>query len=103
MTAQEAVERLLDGAALVLIEWEDSTQPVAGWAYLSDHMFTTVVKCASVGWLIHDGEDVKTLAPNIGHMNAEESAQASGVIRIPARAITRVARLLMSRTKKPFE
>ncbi len=78
---------------LVLVEWEDSAQPVPGWAYLSDHTFTTIVKCASVGWLIHDGKDVKALAPNIGDMDDEDSAQASGVIRIPTRSIIRIARL----------
>ena len=78
---------------LVLVEWEDSTQPIAGWVYLADFETKTAVKCASVGWLIHDGEDVKALAPNMGDLGDGDSAQASGIIRIPARCITSVVRL----------
>lgn len=75
---------------LVLIEWEDSSQPVPGWCWLDDFDNWSVVQCKSVGWLIHDGDDVKALAPNIGHMGAD---QVSGVIRIPTRCITRMARV----------
>lgn len=52
-----------------------------------------VIKCLSVGWLIHDGEDMKALAPHMGDLGNEYSAQASGVIRIPARCITKVVKL----------
>jgi len=78
--------------SLVFIEWEDSRQPVPAWAYLSDFESPTIVKCASVGWLIHDGEDVKTLAPNMGDLG-EDDVQVSGVIRIPTRSILRVVNL----------
>ena len=77
---------------LVLVEWEDSTQPIPGWQYLSEWEPSTPLKCASVGWLIEDSE-TKTLAPNLGHLNDDEAVQASGVIRIPARAVTRIVRL----------
>jgi hypothetical protein len=65
-----------------LIEWEDSAQPVAAWQYLSDIDLPQVVRCQSVGFLIHDGKNVKALAPNVGELGTEH-AQASGVIRIP--------------------
>ena len=81
---------------LVLIEWEDSAQPVAAWQYLDDIDEPDVVHCQSVGFLIYDGSDVKALAPNVGDLGTEHS-QASGVIRIPARCITRVKRLRAGR------
>ena len=81
----------------MLIEWEDSTQPIAKWIFLADFERGDAVKCASVGWLIHDGDDVKALAPNMGDLGDEDSAQASGIIRIPARCITRIVRLVERR------
>ena len=78
---------------LVLIEWEDSAQPVPGWRYLSGLDCGGVVKCASVGWLVKDGDQVKALAPNMGEMGDPDSLQVSGLIRIPARCVTRVVKL----------
>lgn len=76
---------------LVLIEWEDSAQPIAGWAWLEGATWQGAVKCQSVGWLVYDGEDVKALAPNRGKTDGD--VQVSGVIRIPTRCVTRIRRL----------
>lgn len=73
---------------LVMIEWEDSVQPMPSWRLLSDIEPCSAVSCSSVGWLIQD-DDVKTLAPNLGHINCED-VQASGLIQIPARSIVRM-------------
>lgn len=78
---------------LVMIEWEDSAQPIPGWSYLSSFEPPSIVKCVSVGWLIHDGDDVKALAPNIADLTGESSVQVSGVIRIPTRCIVNVVSL----------
>jgi len=86
----------LNSLPLVLIEWVDSAQPVPGWSWLEDHTWESIVKCQSVGWLIHDGEEVKSLAPNKGNIGEDESLQVSGVIRIPAKCITRQVKLLES-------
>ena len=77
---------------LVLIEWEDSAQPVAEWRYLADIGEFDIVRCRSVGFLIHDGEVVKALASNIGDLGTEHT-QMCGVIRIPTRCVTRMRRL----------
>lgn len=77
---------------LVLIEWEDSAQPIPGWSYLASFEAPGTVLCASVGWLIRD-DDVKALAPNMGGINDERSVQVSGVIQIPARCVVRVTEL----------
>ena len=77
---------------LVMIEWEDSARPSREWNYLSEVSFGSVVRCASVGWLIHDDDDVKALAPNMGDIKTED-VQVSGVIRIPARAVVRMTKI----------
>lgn len=84
---------------LVMVEWEDSAQPVPDWTYLVDFPKPAVVHCVSVGWLIHDGADVKALAPNMGDIGAE-SMQVSGVFRIPARCIVRIVEMDEPKGKK---
>lgn len=69
-----------DQPPLVMVEWEDSTQPISGWVWLEDQSCGYVVKCRSVGWLVHDGDGMKVLAPNIGHVGKDETVQASGVL-----------------------
>lgn len=76
---------------LVLIEWVDSAQPTHGWSWLEDHPWTGVVKCQSVGWLVHEDEEVKALAPNLGNMGGD--IQVSAVIRIPTQAVIRQVEL----------
>ena len=78
---------------LVMIEWEDSAQPLPNWSDLADFVADRAVLCTSVGWLIHDGEDVKAVAPNMGGLRTESSVQVSGVIRIPARCVVKVTML----------
>ncbi len=86
------ITTMLDKFPLVIIAWEDSSQPVAAWQHLADMEKPSVVKCESVGWLIHDGDDVKSLAPNMGDADSD-NAQASGVICIPARSVLNVVTL----------
>ena len=75
---------------LVLIEWEDSAQPIPGWIRLSEFESGTAVSCVSVGWLIQNDERMKVLAPNMGEVEDAEQIQASGIIRIPTSAVTRI-------------
>lgn len=78
---------------LVMIEWLDSTQPVSQWQHLSDYNCADAIKCVSVGFLIHDGDKVKGLAPNMGDVDKENNIQASGIIHIPACSITKIIAL----------
>ena len=78
---------------LVLIEWEDSSQPVSNWQFLSD-IKPEVVRIASVGWLAKDGKKVKALAPNVGGLDGKCSAQVSGVISIPTRCVISITDLI---------
>ena len=78
---------------LVLIEWEDSARPVPSWRHLDDLPEPAIITCLSVGWLVHDDEQVKMLAPNVGDIDSEENNQASGIIRIPARSVKCITNL----------
>lgn len=80
---------------LVQIEWHDSRQPISGWNYIEDLDGFSPVVCLSVGWLIHDDENVKVLAPNIGDYGAERE-QASGAMQIPTRCIVKMEELVRS-------
>lgn len=77
---------------LVLVEWEDSARPVETWQFLDEINNTAAIRCQSVGFLVYDGKDTKVLAPNVGEIGTVE-AQASGVIRIPTRCVTKMRRL----------
>jgi hypothetical protein len=78
--------------ALVLIEWLDSRQPSPSWQRLDRYEPSDACVCASVGWLIHDGAEIKALAPNTADIE-DDSVQASGIIHIPTPAVRRIVRL----------
>lgn len=81
---------------LVLVEWVDSVQPVSSWRLLDDLPALEIVECVSVGWLVNKSRKVLMLAPNIGDIESGSTAQASGFIRIPTAAVTRIAELIES-------
>ena len=67
---------------LVMIEWVDSFGCSPSWESLSEHQPRTMT-CRSVGWLLHDGEECKTLVPHI--VDGED--QGCGDMTIPIRAV----------------
>ena len=79
---------------LIKIDWEDSRQPVSEWLYLEDYEKPSAVICQSIGWLIHDGKDVKAIAQNIG--DADEKIQVSGVMQIPVCSIKKITEITSS-------
>lgn len=78
---------------LVMIEWEDSTQPQGRWQWLSGVETPKIVRCLSVGFMIRDTDEVKTLAPNLGNVDCDGDVQASGLISIPTRAVLRICKI----------
>lgn len=74
---------------LVLMEWLDSRQPETGWRYLRDAPDQPPVRCASVGWLLRDG-DVKVLCQTIGDAS-DDHPQGMGMVQIPACAVISVS------------
>ncbi|MHB9879082.1 hypothetical protein ACSMXM_05410 [Pacificimonas sp. ICDLI1SI03] len=83
----------MSNCRLVLIEWEDSAQPVPGWSHLANFEEREAILCSSVGWLIQDGAGAKVLAPNMGAINDEDNLQASGFMTIPTRCVKRIVDL----------
>lgn len=80
----------VNACPLVMIEWEDSAQPIPAWSYLASFEAPGTIRCVSVGWLIRDDEQMKALAPNMGAIDDENSVQVSGVIQIPTRCVLHV-------------
>ena len=74
----------MKGPRLVLITWMDSHY-VVGWH--TDEPNTEPLLCRSVGWLLHDGDRAKTIAP---HVTDEETPQRSGEITIPTASVVRI-------------
>lgn len=79
-------------ADLVMIEWEDSRQPEPGWVRLTDFQPDKACLCVSVGFLVHDGDETKALAPNMADIEGD-NMQASGIIYIPTRCVKRIVPL----------
>jgi hypothetical protein len=65
----------------VFIKWLDSKNGPEGWEYLEDLESLKPVICHSVGFLIDEGENFKTIAPTYG------GGQVLGRITIPSCAI----------------
>lgn len=85
--------RSTSACPLVMIEWEDSAQPIPSWSYLASFEAPGIILCASVGWMIRDDDEMKALAPNLGALKDENSVQVSGVIQIPTRCVRRITPL----------
>lgn len=77
---------------LVIVEWEDSAQPIDRWQWIEDYKIPEVVRCVSVGFIIAKTGRALALAPNLGDVG-KDRVQASGILRIPRSAIRRVMRL----------
>ena len=77
---------------LVLIEWVDAAMGKLEWHAPKDSE-PGELGCRSVGWLLHDHKDYKTVVP---HRTVEEDPKEEeicGDITIPAGAITRMVDL----------
>lgn len=92
-SASEGENASFNACPLVMIEWEDSAQPIPAWRLLADFEPQSTLRCVSVGWLIQDDKKVKAVAPNMGGVNVEGSLQVSGVIQIPASCVLKVTHL----------
>lgn len=80
---------------LVRICWLDSRQPVASWQHVSEIDDPVPVDCESVGWMLIDNKDCKTICANMGDVRLE-NPQASAVIEIPTKCITSIEPLQLA-------
>src|SRR5262245_35745591 len=75
-------DKMRTSPQLVVVEWEDSTQPTSPWQWIADIKADAPKLCVTVGFLVHDTPEVKVLAQNLGDV-AGAAVQGSGVITIP--------------------
>ena len=69
---------------LVLIEWLDSKGIVNEWEYTDEIKPLKPVNCISVGFLIDDNKEYKTIVQSIG------DSQILGRMTIPSCSITKI-------------
>jgi hypothetical protein len=72
---------------LLVIEWVDSQGITSSWEHKDEIKPLKVNKCQSVGFLLEETEDYKTLCPNISE------TQVLGRISIPKCAILKVTEI----------
>jgi len=77
---------------LVLVEWEDSLGCSSSWAPLEDSD-PKVLLCRSVGWLLHDGDQCKTIVPHVTEQMTGIDRQGCGDMTIPTAAIRQIVDL----------
>jgi hypothetical protein len=77
---------------LVLIEWLDSFGCSADWQPL-EGCLTKPLRCRSVGWLLHDGDDCKIVVPHLSNAHENVSPQGCGDMTIPSAAIVAISDL----------
>lgn len=80
---------------LVKVTWIDSCEPYTGWQHIASLKPPESVECVSVGFLVNDGEQTKTIAPHITHP-ADENTQGCGIIVIPSKAVLSLERLTVA-------
>lgn len=80
---------------LVMVEWDDSRQPAASWAWLEDYPFQESSKNVTVGWLVKDGKDAYSVAQSLGDVD-KESPQVGGLALVAKSAVKRVKVLISS-------
>lgn len=83
---------------LVLVEREDSQQPIPSWQWVEEYQMPTVVYCRSVGYMISKTKLAIALAPNLGGLDTE-NVQGGGIMRIPRSAIRKISNLKTSSLK----
>jgi hypothetical protein len=91
-------ESIIEGKSLpmklVLIEWVDSHGSIEGWKLIEENTKSETLICESVGWLLYDGKDCKTILPHMaGHKSDNIMFQGRGELTIPTKAILKMKTL----------
>lgn len=73
---------------LVLIEWVDSFGCSATWETVGE-IRPRALRCRSVGWLLHDGDDCKVVVPHLAEVD-DDRRDGCGDMTIPSRAVVSI-------------
>ena len=74
---------------LVLVEWEDSQRPLAGWGWIDELAAPDPSNCISVGYLVAENKAAINIAGTVADLDYQRH-QACGIVTIPRRAIKRI-------------
>lgn len=78
---------------MVRILWVDSNHPYgAGWEPISRARDPELCECVSVGFLLNDTKETKTLVQSLT-VPIDAHTQGSAILDIPARAVLSIQRL----------
>lgn len=72
---------------IVLLEWVDSKGVTSSWEHVDELSIQRPSQCKSVGFLLEETKDYKTIALSVGE------GQVIGRMTIPSCAITKCKRL----------
>lgn len=72
---------------LVRVRWVDSTSPRMGWTSLSTLPAFGSLECLSVGYVIAEDKQSRTIAPHLAYPDDDINIQGNGIIVIPRAAI----------------
>ena len=81
---------------LVRIRWVDSSSPRMGWTLVSEWEGVGSLECISVGYVINEDDQQKTIAPHLAYPDEPDRCQGNGIIVIPRKAILAVEALTTS-------
>lgn len=62
---------------LVIVRWEDATEPFTGWVEYKEMIEKKPAECFSVGWLIKDNENQMTLMADWCNDNSQEGGRVA--------------------------
>jgi len=68
----------MTGYRLVLIEWCDSIGVSSDWIPIGEPRDCAPLVIQSVGWLVLDGEQIKTIVPHLHPTDEDKGAVESG-------------------------
>lgn len=73
-----------------------------GWMALSEWKGVGSLDCVSIGYLVDEDNNAKTIAPHLAYPDDDGQCQANGVIVIPNQAITSIEELISSLRAAPL-
>jgi len=62
---------------LVIVRWEDATEPFSGWVEYKEMIEKKPAECFSIGWIIKDDQDQVTLMADWCNDNSQEGGRVA--------------------------
>ena len=89
---------------LVLVDWVDSYGCPSGWESLKQEDDLGPLHIRSVGWLVQNGKESKTIIPHLSDPKyPSANPQACGRLTIPVRSILKIYKIADPRKSSNHE